>query len=158
MKTKTTITFLFLMGILNAQNIKVNEELVFSFKTTTNKLMTLTRDVNNNYIVYRYGTESKTELEVKDNLKDDIPKFYYSFVFRGGGPGNEAVDINWVYFYNKQFRYVIYDEYISVSDKRKFGIQIINQKTKEEFTIDGIAGSKKGSLLDLRFSDLLPSG
>ncbi|MFT3702630.1 MAG: hypothetical protein QM802_09680 [Agriterribacter sp.] len=84
-----------------------NEEVIFSFNTQSGKKVTLNRDKANGYIIYRFGTKDNIEFEFPAKSKDSWTKFTYSFYLRGGGPQNEGLDLNYIYFTNKEFKYVM---------------------------------------------------
>ncbi len=132
-----------------------NEKLIYSFKTKKGKLMSLTLDTVSNTMIYRYGTKNKTELEKTDNLNDDKVVFTYSFYFRGG-PSNAGLDLNYVKFTNKNFTYIIYDEYSADDDSRDVGIRLKNNTNNKEYTIKALPKSIKGDLSFFRDEEIIP--
>ena len=135
-----------------------NEELIFSFSTQNGKKITLSKDKAKNYIIYRLGTKDKIEFEFPDKSKSSWTKFKYSFYMRGGGTQNEGMDLNYVYFTNKDFTYVVYDTYISIGNKQSIGVKSINLKTKKTTNIKGKIKTRKGTLVDFRDNNLLEIG
>ncbi len=92
----------------------------------------LAKDKNDAYIVYRFGTANKVEFEFPEKTKDSWSKFKYSFWLRGGGAANEGIDLNYVYFGNKEYTYVVYDTYHAVGDIQRVGVKVINRSTKKK--------------------------
>lgn len=135
-----------------------NEEVIFSFNTQNGKKVTLNKDKANTYIIYKFGTKEKIEFEFPAKSKNSWTEFKYSFYLRGGGKQNEGMDLNYIYFTNKDFKYVIYDTYVAVGNKQEFGIKIINLKTNKTTTIKGDRKTRKGTLIDFRDNNLLEIG
>ena len=132
---------------------KANEKTVFGFDTSKGKKLTLSMDKNGKYIVYRYGTPDKVELEFPDNKSQSYELFTYSHYMRGGGAANSGMDLNWLRFQNGEYQFVIYDEMVAEGDIKKLGIKLIHQKTRKIIDIKGDVTSKQGSLVDFRFMD-----
>lgn len=126
-----------------------NEEVIFSFNTKNNKYAVLAKDKANAYIVYRFGTPQKIEFEFPEKTKDSWSKFSYSFYFRGGGTQNDALDLNYIHFKNKGYKYTIYDK------TPETGILITNLKTNKETDIEGKPKTRKGNLQNFRGNGLL---
>lgn len=127
-----------------------NEESVYSFETQNGKKMLLAKDKNDNYIVYRFGTKTKIEFEFPKKTQESWSKFKYSFYLRGGGKMNEAMDLNYISFVNKNYKYVIYDTYFSVENKTTIGVKIIDLNTGKIIDIKGNIKSRRGNLVGLR--------
>jgi hypothetical protein len=158
---KCSILFLVLFSSINsfAQDYTLqNEELIFSFATKNAKQGTLSKDKANGYIIYRFGTKDKVEFEYPTKTKSSFSAFTYSFLMRGGGTQNEGVDLNYVYFTNKGFKYVIYDTYYATGNKKEIGIKIINLITNKTTNIKGAIKTPKGTLVDFRDNNLLMIG
>jgi hypothetical protein len=145
----------FIFDITSQTNILPTETLLYSFSTKSGKTMTLAKDKKDAYIVYRFGTKDKVELEVSDKTKK---QFKYSFYLRGGGKANEGVDLNYVYFINKGFKYVIFSSSYAVDDKYEIGLKVIDMKTEKATTIKGIVKTRQGTLIDFRDNGLLEIG
>ena len=149
-----TLTIAFLFSITSFFAPK--KDVLFSFKTEKGKSVILSK--LGNTLIYSYGTSESIELQIEDDLNDSTTVFQYSYIFRGGGEDNLGLDLNWVYFDNKGYRYVIFDEYNSESKKSQIGIKVINLKTKRTFIINGISSTKQGSIVDFRFNEMIPIG
>ena len=135
-----------------------NEVIIFSFATQNGKQVSLNRDKENKYIIYRFGTKDKIEFEFPDKSKSSWSNFTYSFLLRGGGTQNEGLDLNYLYFTNKGFKYVIYDTYFSVGQIKKVGIKIIDLKTGKTVNIKGTNNTRRGTLVDFRDNGLVEIG
>lgn len=117
-----------------------NEVVVFSFKTKKKKQVFLCRDRENHYLVYRFGSKSKVELQFPGKLDESsFQKFEYSSYFRGGGVENLAMTLDYLSFTNSGYRYVIYKTYASESEgnEDEVGIRVIHMKTQKETNIEG---------------------
>ncbi|MDF3027504.1 MAG: hypothetical protein K0S23_1811 [Fluviicola sp.] len=117
-----------------------NEVLVLSFKTKKNKQLFICRDRDNKYLVYRFGSKPKVELQypVKPD-SSSFKKFDYSAYFRPGGLENLGMSLDYLSFINKGYRYLIYKTYIAeaVGNENEIGIRIIHLKTGKETMIEG---------------------
>ncbi len=117
-----------------------NEVVVLSFKTKKKKQVFLCRDKDNRYLVYRFGSKSKVELQFPGKLDEtSFRKFEYSSYFRGGGVENLAMNLDYLSFTNSGYRYVIYKTYASESagHEDEVGIRVIHLKTQKETNIEG---------------------
>lgn len=117
-----------------------NEVVVLSFKTKKKKQVFLCRDKDNRYLVYRFGSKSKVELQFPGKLDEtSFQKFEYSSYFRGGGVENLAMNLDYLSFTNSGYRYVIYKTYASesVGHEDEVGIRVIHLKTQKETSIEG---------------------
>jgi hypothetical protein len=132
-----------------------NEELIFSFETKSGKKMVLAKDKQNEYIIYRFGTPKKIELEYPEKDKTSWEKFTYSHYFRGGGIQNAGMEIMAVYFRINNFEYMIYEDYYSENEYYGLGVLVTDLTSNKEYDIKGSNKSKKGSFLELRESDLI---
>ena len=93
-----------------------NEVLVLSFKTKKNKLLFVCRDKDNKYLVYRFGSKTKVELQFPEKLdQSSFKKFDYSSYLRPGGVENLGMALDYLSFTNSGYRYVIYKTYASES-------------------------------------------
>lgn len=117
-----------------------NEVVVLSFKTNKKKQVFLCRDKDNKYLVYRFGSKSKVELQFPEKLNESsFQKFEHSSYFRGGGAENLAMNLDYLSFTNSGYRYVIYKTYASESEENEdeVGIRVIHLKTQKETRIAG---------------------
>jgi len=129
------------------------EEALFSFQIADQEITAAIciSKLEPGYIVYRYGTKDKIELEYPQN-KDETSwgDFTYSYYMRGGGADNEGVDLNYLIFDNSGYEYQIYEEYSATEDKTDVGIKVTNTETGEETDIKGNSDTIQGSLIPLR--------
>lgn len=162
-KTNFKLFFIFILLIASSRIVGQsftlsNEEAIFSFITENGKKVTLNRDTGNKYIIYRFGTNNKIEFAFPNKTKNSWQSFTYSFYLRGGGTQNEGMDLNYVYFVNKGFKYVLYDTYFAGMSNQKLGIKIIDLTIKKETNIRGKRKTKKGTLVGFRDTNLLKIG
>jgi len=137
-----------------------NEKEVFSFETENGKKMVLAQDKSSKYLVYRFGTKEKVELEYPTKDKLSWKKFSYSSYHRGGAGKNEGMDNNYLYFTNNNFKYVIYDNFVSAGDGFGYfvGIKVINLKTKKTTDIPAKHGTRQGELFLFKKNKLVTQG
>lgn len=136
-----------------------NENLIFSFQTKNAKILTVCIDKDEKYIVYRFGTSEKIEMEYPENKdKSSFGKFEYSGWERHGGVQNEGMRLDYLTFSVNNFKYIIYDTYFAVGDKSNIGIKVVNTETNQTTNIKGIYETQKGTLSDFRFDDRIKKG
>ena len=156
------LLFLVLLGSamnVNGQAFTLpDEELKFSFTTQNGKKVTVNKGKENNYLIYRFSSKDKIEFAFPDTSKNSWKAFKYSFYLRGGGPQNEGMDLNYLYFTNNGFRYVVYDTYYAVGNKQEIGIKIINLTTNKTTNIKGDRKTRKGTLTGFRDNNLVEIG
>lgn len=130
-----------------------NEEVLLSFNiANSNKTASICISKSQpDYIVYRFGTKDYLELEYHDMKDaDSWARFTYSYYLRGGGAGNEGLDLNYLIFDNGEYEYQIYDEYSAEDDKTRVGITVTSLETGDETDIEGKSDSIQGGLVTLR--------
>lgn len=151
-----TLIIFFIAKICFAQNyILPNEKLLFSFKTKNQKKMVLVKDENNKYIIYRFGTSKKIELEYPEKNKDSWSKFTFFHYMRGGGIQNSGMELESLFFKIENYDYVIYKDYYAEGEVLETGILITNLDTKKEINSKGKFNSIKGKLYYLFESGLI---
>lgn len=124
-----------------------NEVVVLSFKTNKKKQVFLCRDKDDRYLVYRFGSKAKVELQFPKKLDESsFQKFEYSSYFRGGGVENLAMNLDYLSFTNSGYRYVIYKTYASESEGNEdaIGIRVIHIQTQKETKIAGDLNTFEG--------------
>ena len=140
----------------NAQNyILQNEELIFSFNTKNGKKLVLAKDKENEYIVYRFGTKDKIELEYPEKNKESWGKFTYGYYFRGGGKQNAGMELESIFFQINNFEYIIYKNYHSEDNSFETGIKIKDLSNDKITIIAGKYKTIKGSFYKLREEELI---
>ena len=160
LKTKQIILVFVFIGLtfnsLAQQYLLKNEEIVFSFQTGNGKIMTLCKAKDNAYLVYRFGSNAKVELEYPSiKNKSSWQKFTYAFYLRGGGIQNEAMDLNELSFENEGIFYTIYQNYVARKNKYEIGIDIEDVNNHKTFHIIGRKQTQKGTLIDFRDNTLI---
>jgi hypothetical protein len=135
-----------------------NETVIFSFNTQNGKIVTVNKDKENKYIIYRYGTKDNVEFEFPNKSKSSWTNFKYSSYLRGGGIQNEGMDLNYLSFVNEKFKYVIYDTYYARGNNQNVGIKIIDLKSNKVTNIKGLVKTRKGTLVDFRDNELVETG
>lgn len=138
--------------------IESNEEIIFEFKTEENKRLIIAIDTSESYLIYRYGTSDKIEFEFPNDLTESWSLFKFSWYLRGGGIENEGMDLNYLYFDNENYKYVVFEEYSSHESKTVYGIKVINTLTEKEVLIRANSETIKGTLSVLRGSKKIKEG
>lgn len=153
---------LFLCAALSGTDgmLKPNEEEIFAFDTEKGKHVLLAKDKQDMYIVYRFGKSTKIELEFPKATTDSWSKFTYSSYLRPAQEQAEGMDLNYVYFINGKFKYVLYETTVSGEETiNNIGIRVMNIDTGKVLAdIKGIKSTQRGSLLDLRDNELIAKG
>jgi hypothetical protein len=152
MKYILLILFIFAASV-NAQLLLKGETELLRFKTKSGKTAIVCTGENESYIVYRFGTNSKVELEypaAKDN--DSWQLFTYSYYFRGGGKENAGLDLNYLTFENNGYTYKLYQEYSAEDNSENAGI-LVTGANGVETDFKAVRNSVKGSLIDLRYNN-----
>jgi hypothetical protein len=157
---KVLLIFLFFTSTLffGQKRSSENEEHIYSFKTTRGKTLSLSKSTIDSAIIYRYGTDSKIEMEQRSSDADTSRKMRYSYYLRGGGIQNEGMDLDYLYFTKDNFQYIVYNTYFARGSKVKTGIRIIDLNTKKSTLIPADRKTIKGSLSDFRDNRLLEIG
>lgn len=143
-----------LINPLYDDNLRLeNEDIIFSFKTEkNNKILAICTSKEPDYIVYRFGTKDKVELEYPLDKTDSWNSFVYDYYLRGGGAANEGVDLNYLSFEKDNYIYRVYDEYNAVTDSNSVGINVIDKTTNKGINICGMSKDRVGTLVTLRES------
>jgi len=137
-----------------------DEKILFSFKTEKGKTMNIILHQDEKYIVYRFGTENKLELQFPEDLTNTFEQFSYNFYFRGGAAANAGLDLNYLSFTGDTHKFIIFQEYSADGEEgegesESVGIRIVNLKTKEEIEIKGINSTVSGHLMEFRDNGLV---
>lgn len=86
------------------------ETTMFSFRTTGGKTVSLCEGPKGAYLVYRFGTAAKVELQYPAVLDaSSWKKFAYAWYFRGGGLANAGHSDASLTFRNGKITYELYD-------------------------------------------------
>ena len=128
-----------------------NENVLYQLKMKNGKQVTICMDKKEQYVVYRYGSKSKIELEYPaEKDASSFKKFEYSEYERGGGIQNAAMNLYYLAFTNKGIKYVVYDTYFSESNEANVGIMVLDESKNKDTKLKGVKKSAKGSLTKLR--------
>jgi len=142
--------------ILAQKYVLPNEIEIFSFETDKGKKLSVCKDKADKYIIYRFGTKKKVELEYPSTKnKQSWEKFTFSYYFRGGGAENDGMDINSLIFTNGGFEYEVYDDYVAEGEKTTVGIHVKQLSNDKKTDIKGNVKTKKGSLINLRDNEFI---
>lgn len=135
------------------------EYVVFSFTTTTKKTASLCISKNASaaagYLVYRFGSKTKTEFSFPADTLNAFSKFSFGHYYRGGGKQNAAMYINSLHFANGDYTYTLHDDWNSEDDHYAKGIIVINHKTKKTIAIKP-KGKVTGTLSHFAGRNLVP--
>ena len=127
-----------------------NEKLVYQLKMKNGKQVSVCVDKDQKYMVYRYGSKNKIELEYpKEKDLSSFQKFEYSEYKRGGGIQNAAMELKYLAFTNNGIKYVVYDTYFAEINKSNAGIKVIEFQNKIT-DLKGLKKSAKGNLSNLK--------
>lgn len=158
MRQSSFITILLILFTcsLSSQNLTLENEVnIFSFKTEKGKIVSLSIEKDSLYIVYRFGTEEKVELEFPEKNKQSWKKFKFNSYNRGGGKENAGMEIYNVMFENNGFKYVLFTSYHAEDDSNEIGIHVINSKIDKDVRIKGKIETQNGSLYEFKYTNLL---
>lgn len=129
--------------------LKPNEALVFACKTKSGKSIYICREKKDTYLVYRYGTPQKIELQYPAVLDSTSwQQFSFKGYSRGGGKANAAMYYGFLTFSNNGADYEVYDTWNVEDDTINCGVSVTSGGKVTD--IKGLAKSRKGYLLALR--------
>ncbi len=156
MKRKAGIVFIFLLlgTVLSAQPGRnllqmTGETLVFAFQTKAGKWAYVCREKNDAYLVCRFGTPKKVELQypaVPDTSSWQL--FGFKGYERGGGIENAAMQFAYLTFINNDIAYEIYETWNAEDNMSHCGVSVV--KDGKTIDIKGKLKSRKGYLLALQ--------
>lgn len=153
MKRIVFIVFIFsgLNSIAQLSNhlCKSNEAVAFAFQLKNKKWVSVCRDKNDKYLVYRFGTKDKIELTYPA-LLDTTSWQQFSFwqYSRGGGKQNAAMEVAFLTFSNMNTDYEVYETWTVEEGKPICGITV-NVKGKST-SLKGVLSTRKNYLRSLR--------
>jgi hypothetical protein len=81
-------------------------------------------DTHNGYIIYRFGTAQKIELEYPKDKTGSFAQFTYSTYFRGGGKQNAGLNLMSVYFTNDDIQYEVFSNSSAEDEKINYGVTV----------------------------------
>ena len=125
-----------------------NEEIIFAFQLKNQKWVSVCKEKEEKYVVYRFGTQQRIELQLPEKLDSTSwQQFTFKGYSRGGGKQNAAMYFGFLGFFNNEVKYEVYETWNSEDNLEHCGITII--AGKKETDLKGILKSRKGSLLSL---------
>ena len=129
---------------------KANEETVFAFQLENNKWVSVSKEKNGKYLVYRFGSKDKIELQVPTVLDTSSwNRFRFSGYSRGGGKENAAMHFGYLSFGTKGIGYEVYQLWNSEDSIEHCGLYIIVDGKMTE--LKGGVESEKGNLVNLLY-------
>jgi hypothetical protein len=109
----------------NLQLCKSNETVAFAFQLNNKKWVSVCREKNDKYLVYRFGTKDKIELIFPAALDSTSwQQFTFKYYNRGGGKQNAAMNIAFLSFNNNEAAYEVYEVWNSEDNKKKCGVSV----------------------------------
>ena len=136
---------------LNTQLCKPTEEIIFTFQVKNQKWVSVCKEKNGKYLVYRFGKQNKIELQYPAILDSNSwNQFTFKGYTRGGGKGNAAMHYAFLNFNKNGINYEVYETWDSEDDKEKCGVFV---RVKNTFDMMGNLKSRKGNLLELLYED-----
>lgn len=128
------------------------ETLVFGFRTDDGKRVALMMAEDESTMVCRIYQDERLVLDYPEDRSRGFSAFTKSGYFRGGGPGNAGLDLNYCHFEQAGDHYKLYDEYSAEDDATRIGIDINGSE------YEGLPESQEGSLSSLRYIDEIKTG
>ena len=131
---------------------KPGENTVFSFVTNGGRTVSLCEGPKSAYLVYRFGTATKTELQYPAVLDGSSwKKFTYWAYHRGGGVANAGEELQQLSFKNGAVEYLLFDETHAFLNRAKeedyrHGVGVLVTVNGKEIRIAGTAHAINGSL------------
>jgi hypothetical protein len=132
-----------------------SDKTIFYFEAKKNRTFELKLDTISNKMTFRKFKKHKLLYELVDVLSDSIVVFSYGYYFRGGGAANAGMDINVIYFKQRNSIGVLYYQFESEENSLNIGFNEINLNGRIN-NFKAIENSFKGNLLDLRFDNIIP--
>jgi len=136
------------------------EHLLLSFEIeNSGKIASICLSENEDYIVYRFGTAVKTELEIYARESEEWGNFNYScyprvdsarevkYNYSGNSKNKMAgVDLHYMSFKNGDYTYTVYEERYTPDNIPKTGVIITNFATGKTTRLAAAEDSQRGSL------------
>lgn len=131
-----------------AQNLCDGQEIeIFSIQLkNSKKWISLCKESDSRYLVYRSGTKKNIELQYPADLDENSwKKFDFAGRRRGGGKANAGFGDYSLSFTNGNAEYVVFQEWSDEDDTYSIGINV--QGDKKSITLLGNPKTQKGSLV-----------
>ncbi len=126
------------------------ETLVFGFDAADGLRVDLTMATGESAMRCRMYRDGALQVEHPASPARGFEAFTKSGYFRGGGPGNAGLDLNYLHFEHADVSYKLYDEYSAEDDTTRIGVEI------DGVEHPALPGSQRGSLSSLRDIDAIP--
>ena len=127
---------------------KKNEKVIFSFATKAKRNLSICKDTENGYLVYRYGSTERIEMQYPDVLdKNSWDAFTFSGMKRAGGKANAGFGDYDLSFSRDGFDYSVFQMWNDEDGTYAIGVVVRNEKTERKTRIDGLRDTQKGSLV-----------
>jgi hypothetical protein len=123
-----------------------NEEIIMSFKTKNQKVISICKEKKGKYLVYRFGTKDKIELQFPGNLENSWKQFHYRGAWRFGGKANAGFGTLELKFKNVNTSYRLFEEWNDEDGSTDFGLEIETTGTKAKRLVMDTS-SQIGSLM-----------
>ncbi|TFF35216.1 hypothetical protein [Mucilaginibacter psychrotolerans] len=116
---------------------KADEVVVFGFKLKNGKIAALCRQKDNTYLVYRFGSVTKVELQYPAApASSSWQLFRYSGYIRNGGAQNSALESYTISFVNNGVNYKLYQWGDYKHPFINVGIEVTINKKQTDLTGD----------------------
>lgn len=133
-----------------------NEKTIFSFETKTKKYLSICKEKNGNYLVYRFGKVDNIELQFPSKLDNTSwNAFEFSGMRRPGGKLNAGFGDYSLAFGIQKVGYTVFQEWSDEDETYSIGV-IVSGKVKP-VTIHGLKETQEGSLVLLDEEKNLPN-
>ena len=128
---------------------KKHEEVIYTFKLlNSSKVISICKDKENQYLVYRFGTGKKIEFEYPGKLDSSSWKAFELYgLKRFGGKFNAGFGDYSLAFNNNGIKYEIFERWSDEEESQGTGV-IVTVNGKETL-LKGSLKSREGSLLRL---------
>ncbi len=137
--------------------LKRGEVNVISFQTLNGKHVAIVTGVDDKYIVYRFGTDKKIELEYP-SPKDSTTwkKMFFNWHMHPSMGEDDGVDYDCLSFVKDKFRYAIYES--RSGNSVNLGVKVMDLNDRVIADFPGIESTRKGTLMNLRNNENLGQG
>lgn len=137
-------------GMANAYSANLcvtNEAPIFAFGTKNGKVLSVCKEINDGYLVYRFGKVGKVEFEYPKSLGyDSWKKFEFSGISRCCGKVNSGFGDYSLIFSSGNIGYTIFQEWNDEEDTYSIGV-MVSGAGKSPTKIYGVKDTQEGSLV-----------
>ncbi|WP_295714783.1 hypothetical protein [Mucilaginibacter sp.] len=133
---------------------KPDEKVLYGFSLkSSNKIVLVCTQKDNKYIVYRFGTKDKAELQYPALLNATSWKVFRYDGYSRSGVNNSPTEIHSLSFKNNNATYEIGDNWDG--DENEHNAEVIVKSNGKKTKIEGLASSIDGTLATLLEKDNL---